>query len=54
MLPRHGQRLRIFIGQSDRYEGAPPCEWTVRKARASHPAGATNEEARMGDSTEGP
>ncbi len=41
MLPKQGQRLRIFIGESDRYEGAPLYEWLVRKARENHLAGAT-------------
>ena len=41
MLPKEGQLLRIFIGESDRYEGAPLYEWIVRQARAHHMAGAT-------------
>ena len=41
MLPKQGQRLRIFIGESDRHEGAPLYEWIVRKARENHLAGAT-------------
>ena len=41
MLPRQGQLLRIFIGESDRHEGMPLYEWIVRKARANHMAGAT-------------
>ena len=41
MLPKEGQLLRIFIGESDRHEGAPLYEWLVRKAREHHMAGAT-------------
>jgi PII-like signaling protein len=41
MLPKDGQLLRIFIGESDRYEGKPLYEWIVRRARANHMAGAT-------------
>ncbi len=41
MLPKEGKLLRIFIGESDRYEGRPLYEWIVRKARENHMAGAT-------------
>lgn len=41
MLPKEGQLLRIFIGESDRHEGLPLYEWLVRKAREHHMAGAT-------------
>ncbi len=41
MLPKEGQLLRIFIGESDRHEGMPLYEWIVRKAREHHMAGAT-------------
>jgi hypothetical protein len=41
MLPREGQLLRIFIGESDRHEGRPLYEWIVRTAREHHMAGAT-------------
>jgi PII-like signaling protein len=41
MLPKDGQLLRIFIGESDRYEGRPLYEWIVHKAREHHLAGAT-------------
>ena len=41
MLPRHGQLLRIFIGEGDRHEGVPLYEWIVRRAREQHLAGAT-------------
>lgn len=40
-LPKSGKLLRIFIGESDRYEGAPLYEWIVRRARESGLAGAT-------------
>ncbi len=41
MLGHKGQLLRIFIGESDRYEGVPLYEWIVRQAREHHMAGAT-------------
>jgi PII-like signaling protein len=41
VLPRDGHLLRIFVGESDRYEGAPLYEWLVRKARECGLAGAT-------------
>lgn len=41
MLPKDGQLLRIFIGESDRHEGRPLYEWIVRRARENHMAGAT-------------
>ncbi|MDX1764008.1 MAG: DUF190 domain-containing protein [bacterium] len=41
MLPKEGQLLRIFIGESDRHEGIPLYEWLVRKAREAGMAGAT-------------
>jgi PII-like signaling protein len=41
MLPRDGHLLRIFIGESDRYEGVPLYEWLVRRARQRGLAGAT-------------
>jgi PII-like signaling protein len=40
-LPEEGQLLRIFIGESDRYEGSPLYEWIVRQARQQGLAGAT-------------
>jgi len=36
-----GQLLRIFIGESDRWQGAPLYEAIVRRARAEGLAGAT-------------
>jgi PII-like signaling protein len=41
ILPREGHLLRIFIGESDRYEGMTLYEWIVRKAREKGLAGAT-------------
>ncbi len=41
MLPKQGQLLRIFIGESDRHENMPLYEWIVRKARSDGMAGAT-------------
>jgi PII-like signaling protein len=39
--PHEAMLLRIFIGESDRYQGAPLYEALVMKARAMHLAGAT-------------
>ena len=41
VLPREGHLLRIFIGESDRFEGMALHEWIVRKAREQGLAGAT-------------
>lgn len=41
ILPEKGHILRIFIGESDKYEGLPLFEWIVRKARENGLAGAT-------------
>jgi PII-like signaling protein len=41
MLPEQGHLLRIFIGESDKYEGKPLFEWIVQKAREEGLAGAT-------------
>lgn len=40
-LEGEGQLLRIFIGESDRWEGRPLYEAIVRRARADGLAGAT-------------
>jgi PII-like signaling protein len=40
-LPSEGKLLRIFVGESDRHEGAPLYEWIVRTARTHGLAGAT-------------
>lgn len=41
ILPEEGHLLRIFVGESDRHDGAPLYEWIVRKAREHGLAGAT-------------
>jgi PII-like signaling protein len=41
VLPKQGYLLRIFIGESDRYEGMSLFEWLVRQARQQGLAGAT-------------
>jgi len=41
VLPEEGCLLRIFIGESDKYEGKPLYEWIVRRARERGLAGAT-------------
>lgn len=41
VLPENGHLLRIFIGESDKYDGMPLYEWIVKKARETHLAGAT-------------
>ena len=40
-LPEEGQLLRIFIGESDKYERQPLYEWIVHQAREFGLAGAT-------------
>lgn len=40
-LPRDGQLLRIFVGESDRWKGLPLYEAIVREARQHGLAGAT-------------
>lgn len=47
-LPPEGQLLRIFIGESDRYEGKPLYEWLVLKAKEHGLAGATVLRGLMG------
>jgi uncharacterized protein len=41
MLPREGQMLRIYIGESDRHDGRPLYEWIVLTARERGLAGVT-------------
>ncbi len=41
MLPKDGQLLRVFIGESDRTDGKSLYEWIVRKAREAGMAGVT-------------
>jgi PII-like signaling protein len=47
-LPPEGQLLRIFIGESDKYEGKPLYEWLVIKAKEQGLAGATVLRGLMG------
>ena len=47
-LPEEGCLLRIFIGESDKYEGKPLFEWIVLKAREVGLAGATVLRGIMG------
>lgn len=41
MLPKDGELLRIFIGESDKRDGRPLYEWIVQRARSAGMAGAT-------------
>ncbi len=47
-LPHESLLLRIFIGESDQYEGRPLYEAIVLKAREQHLAGATVLRGPMG------
>ena len=47
-LPDNGYLLRIFIGESDKYEGKHLYEWIVLKAREYGVAGATVVRGMMG------
>lgn len=47
-LPREGCLLRIFIGESDKWQGTPLYEAIVLKARELHLAGATVLRGPMG------
>src|SRR5574337_1660760 len=47
-LPHDAMLLRIFIGESDRWEHKPLYEAIVLKARAAHLAGATVLRGPMG------
>lgn len=47
-LPHDATLLRVFIGESDRWEGRPLYEAIVLKARAAHLAGATVLRGPMG------
>ena len=40
-LPREARLLRIFVGESDKYQGRPLYEAIVQSARKRHLAGAT-------------
>lgn len=48
VLPEEGYLLRLFIGESDKYEGKPLYEWIVLQARAHGLAGATVLRGMMG------
>jgi uncharacterized protein len=48
ILPQQGSLLRIFIGESDRFEHKPLYEAIVLKARELHLAGATVVRGSMG------
>src|SRR5512147_1125937 len=47
-LPQEAVLLRVFIGESDRYEHRPLYEAVVLKAREAHLAGATVLRGPMG------
>ena len=40
-LPKDGRLLRIFVGESDKFEGMPLHAWLVNQARVEGIAGAT-------------
>lgn len=48
MLPADGSLLRIFVGESDKYEKQPLYEWIFTQARAQGLAGATVLRGLMG------
>lgn len=47
-LPEEGMLLRIFIGETDKYQGKPLYEQIVLKAREMNMAGATVVRGIMG------
>jgi hypothetical protein len=47
-IPEDGQLLRIFIGESDQWEGQPLYEALILKAREMNLAGATMVRGLMG------
>lgn len=47
-IPQHGYLLRIFIGESEQWEGKPLYEAIIMKARELHLAGATVLRGPMG------
>jgi uncharacterized protein len=47
-IPQEGCLLRVFIGESDKWHGAPLYEAIVLKAREMHLAGATVIKGTMG------
>lgn len=50
---RKGELLRIYIGQSDKYEGIPLFEWIVKKAHQRGLASATVVRGLEGFSSRG-
>ena len=52
-MPTQGELLRIYIGQSDKYEGIPLYEWIVRKAHERGLASATVVRGLEGFSSRG-
>ncbi|HEY5627124.1 MAG TPA: DUF190 domain-containing protein [Nitrospira sp.] len=48
MIPTEGTLLRIFVGESDKYQKQPLYEWIVIQARAQGLAGATVLRGLMG------
>jgi PII-like signaling protein len=47
-IPTEGKLLRVFVGESDRWEGRPLHEAIVARARAAGLAGATAWKGFMG------
>lgn len=47
-LPSEAERLRIYIGESDKFEGRPLYEVIVEQARRSGLAGATTLRGTLG------
>jgi PII-like signaling protein len=47
-IPQDGYLLRVFLGESDRWQGQPLYEAIVMKARELHMAGATVLRGPMG------
>jgi len=47
-IPKDAVLLRIFIGESDHYQGRPLYEAIVKRARETHMAGATVLRGPMG------
>lgn len=47
-IPEQGYLLRMFLGESDRWQGQPLYEAIVKKARSLHLAGATVLRGPMG------
>ena len=48
MIPRNAMLLRIFVGETDRWNHQPLYEAIVMKAREMHVAGATVLRGPMG------